>query len=104
MMNKRPSFSFPVRTRKIISKENKIISENLYNKLIDEIEQGGTLYIQGQRVCPICGGVVNYTYHRVQGFILYECSEKDCLPWPVGGAKQRREAGLPAIVPDRYQK
>lgn len=61
-------------------------------------------YIQGQRNCPICGGVVNYTYSKFEGFIKYECSTNDCLPWPEGGAKKRREVGLPKIIATRYQK
>jgi len=35
---------------------------------------------------------------------VYECTGNDCLPWPVGGARQRREAGLPPIIPTRFAK
>lgn len=63
-----------------------------------------TYFLQGQGKCPICGGIVNYTYSKYDGFTVYECSDNDCLPWPVGGAKMRRETGLPEIIPTRYKR
>jgi len=98
MRNRQLSFQLLVRERKIIPEENKIISEKLYNKLETEIKEDSKIgYVQGQDVCPICKGVVNYTYSRFEGFTLYECSSNDCLPWPNGGAKKRREDGLSKI-------
>lgn len=61
-------------------------------------------YIQGQRPCPVCGGVVNYTWSRREGFKEFECDTNDCLPWPMGGAKRRRANGEPKIIAERYRE
>jgi len=61
-------------------------------------------WYEGQRECPICKGTIIYRWERGKGFTIYECSTNDCLPWPVGGAKKRREAGLSSTVPTRYEK
>jgi len=57
-----------------------------------------------QKKCPICGSPINYVYEQGKGFTVYECTGNDCLPWPVGGARKRREAGLPPIIPTRFEK
>ena len=67
-------------------------------------EETAGQYVQGQDKCPICGGVVNYTWSQFAGFSVYECSENDCLPFPDGGAKRRRENGEPKLVAARYRK
>jgi hypothetical protein len=79
-------------------------AEKFYDALTTKFKEDGVGYIQGQDVCPICKGVINYTYHKMQGFLVYECSDNDCLPWPDGGAKKRRIAGLLKLEPTRYQK
>lgn len=112
---------FPVlKRRRAWIDESRSIDEEVYNALLSQREENPLAvsffqdimipkvepvqYIQGQDKCPICGGVVNYTYSKFSGFTVYECSMNDCLPWPVGGAKKRREAGLPQLIPTRYQK
>ncbi len=84
----------------LTSKKQKAIYDFLANKM-QEIQK--TYFLQGQGKCPICGGVVNFTYSKYNGFTVYECSKNDCLPWPDGEAKLRRESGQPQIVPTRYK-
>ena len=95
------NFVFPVRTREV-KKENPI-AELFYKTHIHPIIKS-CHGMKGQDICPICGGIVNYEYTKFSGFTIYECSTNDCLPWPDGGAKKRRESGLLRLTPTRHQK
>ena len=96
-----PNFVFPVRIREV--KKSNLVTESFYKKQIYPIVKSCHGMI-GQETCPICGGIVNYEYTKLEGFKVYECSTNDCLPWPDGGAKQRREKGLLPLTSTRYQK
>ena len=97
----------PIQKREIVlpepsQEENSIADEFLEQRIFPTVEN--CQYIQGQDKCPVCEGIVNYIFSMAEGFIQYECSNNDCLPWPVGGAMKRREVGLPQIVPTRYEE
>ena len=96
------SVSFPTRHRREENQDDSIF--NLFFKQEIELDIKDCDYVQGQQTCPICEGVVNYTWSQFEGFLRYECSTNDCLPWPEGGARQRREVGLPKVIPTRYAK
>jgi hypothetical protein len=98
-LRKRTVRNVPAQEAKPDENQN-AICDFLANKM-QEVQK--TYFLQGQDKCPICGGVVNYTYSKYDGFTVYECSKNDCLPWPDGGAKLRRESGQPQIVPTRYK-
>ena len=75
------------------------ITQPHYEKILQHIQENTERqYVQGQDRCPICQGIVNYTWSHFQGFIVYECSKNDCLPWPMGGARGRRENGEPKLM------
>lgn len=68
---------------------------------IDVFEEGSG-FIVGYDECPICGGEIEYVYIFGSGFLFYECADKDCLPYPIGGARKRRLNGEPKIVPEKF--
>ena len=70
-------------------------------EVADHIKTTAGDYVQGQKECPVCGGIVDYAWSKIKGFTLFECTSKDCLPYPDGGARRRRLAGEPPIVVDR---
>lgn len=85
----------PLALPPIIRRRTKVSGLDLVNPAVNEFYQKQIIPIitccqgvQGQATCPICGGVVNYTYSKFEGFTTYECSKNDCLPWPVGGGKK----------------
>lgn len=47
--------------------------------------------IQGIDICPICGGVVSWYWSECVGFEKYYCTDKDCLPWPIGGGSAKEK-------------
>ena len=71
---------------------------------IKGIKSRGVDYSQGQDDCPICGSVINYTWSVADGFTVFECTGKDCLPYPTGGAMKRRLNGEPKLMAERYRK
>ena len=80
------------------------VADFLKNKLDYIKKETAGQYVQGQDICPICGGTVDYTWSQFHGFTVFECSKNDCLPFPSGGAKKRREAGLPKIISTRFRR
>lgn len=67
--------------------------------ILKKSKQWGFDGIHGSAICPICNGKVQWYWSKAAGFEYYECLDKDCLPWPIGGALRRRVNGEAKIGP-----
>jgi len=96
------SLSFPIRHRRIAD-QNDIILDLFFGEEIAPIIEACD-YVRGEKDCPVCKGLLKWSWSKEKGFLVYECTENDCLPWPTGGAMQKRTNNQSEIIPTRYTK
>lgn len=79
--------------------------EQSLRQIVQNIKkESSASYVQGQDICPVCGGLINYIWSQFHGFIHYACSGKDCLPFPAGGANQRfLEKEIPELSSEKLR-